>query len=242
MDNPDHKVSSVSAGSKLRVVRVWDAPTRLFHWLLVILVAVSLYTGNVGGLAEMDWHMLSGYAILTLVAFRVVWGLIGSHHSRFRTFVRGPMAIGRYLVSFIRGPYRPTVGHNPLGGWSVVAMLAALLVQAVTGLFANDDILTEGPLASSVSEATSNTLTAVHELNALVLYGLIAVHIAAIAIYLVVKKQNLIAAMISGRKLIPPNASDNDERAGTDGTFTSSLIALAVAAACGGAVWALVSL
>ncbi len=158
----------------VRQVRVWDPATRLFHWSLVGLIVVNLYTGNVGGLREMDLHMLSGYAILALVAFRVIWGLVGSRHSRFAAFVRGPRATVSYLRSFLRGPYRAAVGHNPLGGWSVIAMLTSLLVQAVTGLFANDDILTEGPLADSVSKATSNTLTGIHQLNAWVLYGLIA--------------------------------------------------------------------
>lgn len=220
-----------------RTVRVWDVPTRLFHWLLVALVAVSLYTGNVGGLAEMEWHMLSGYAILALVAFRLIWGLVGSHHARFASFVRGPGATLRYLASFVRGPYRASVGHNPLGGWSVLAMLAALAVQAGTGLYANDDILTEGPLAGTVGKATSDTLTAIHNLNALVLYALIAIHVAAIALYHIVKKQNLIAAMITGRKTLAPGAE-----AGRDEAFASPLVAGLVAIVCAGAVWALVTL
>lgn len=238
MQKAHHDDRRPGAGNgKMRHVRVWDPPTRLFHWLLVALVAVNLYTGNVGGLGEMEWHMLSGYAILALVAFRIVWGLVGSRHSRFTAFVRGPGATARYLVSFIRGPYRATVGHNPLGGWSVVAMLVALAVQAGTGLYANDDILTEGPLAGTVGKATSDTLTAIHNLNALVLYALIAIHIAAIALYHVVKKQNLVAAMITGRKPIPAGAE-----AGRDEPFASPLAAIAIAAVCAIGVWALVSL
>lgn len=226
-----------------RSVRVWDPATRLFHWALVILVAVNIYTGSVGGLWEMDLHMLSGQAILSLVLFRVVWGLVGSRHSRFADFVRGPAAVVGYLRRLRGGGDAPPVrGHNPLGGWSVMAMLASLLVQAGTGLYANDDIFTEGPLAKTVSKATSDTLTWVHNVNSKVLFVLIAVHLLAVFGYLIVKHDNLIRPMITGRKPLPPEAPP--KRAGeppaADPPFASPWRAAVILACAAALVWAVV--
>jgi len=130
-------------------IRVWDAPVRLFHWALAALAVFSFVSGKLGG-AWLDWHMRSGYAILTLLLFRLAWGVVGSHTARFASFVRGPASVRTYLRE--RGA-RGMPGHNPLGGWSVVAMLASLLVQAASGLFADDEIATRGPLAVKVSNA-----------------------------------------------------------------------------------------
>jgi cytochrome b len=129
----------------IRRVFVWDSPTRLFHWLLVISVIISFVTGNIGGNA-MQYHEWGGFAILALLLFRLVWGLVGSRKSRFVTFVYGPSAVISYARALHRRNSAHYLGHNPLGGWSIIALLFTLLVQAVTGLFANDDILTEGPL------------------------------------------------------------------------------------------------
>lgn len=180
-------------------VRVWDLPLRLFHWLLVILVSVSIYTGLSGGFKEMDYHMLSGYCILGLVIFRLAWGFFGSVHSRFSSFIK-PAEILPYLKSLIRGEHRPSIGHNPLGALSVLAMLLVLGIQATTGLFANDDIMLEGPLTHLVSDETSDELTGVHHLNAWLLFILIGLHILAIVFYEVVKKERLILPMITGKK------------------------------------------
>jgi cytochrome b len=128
----------------VRVV-VWDLPTRLFHWLLTIFVIISFVTGNIGGNA-MQYHEWSGFVILVLLVFRLVWGFLGGRQSRFSAFVRGPAAVLRYATALIKGNSPPVLGHNPLGGWSILAMMLALFVQVGTGLFANDDILTEGPL------------------------------------------------------------------------------------------------
>jgi cytochrome b len=217
-------------------IRVWDPATRLFHWSLVLLVATSVYTGNVGGLREMDLHKLAGYAILTLVLFRLVWGVVGSRHSRFADFVRGPRAVIGYARSLAGATPDRFVGHNPLGGWSVLAMLASLLLQAATGLFARDDILTQGPLAKYVSKETSRLLTAIHETNAVVLYVLIGVHLAAVLGYLLVKKENLIRPMLTGRK----PATTAADIAG-DAPFARSYAAVAILAAAAAAVWLLVS-
>jgi len=219
-----------------RSIRVWDPATRLFHWALVILVAVNIYTGSVGGLWEMDLHMLSGQAILSLVLFRVVWGLVGSRHSRFADFVRGPEAVLDYVRRLRRGNGAPVRGHNPLGGWSVMAMLASLLVQAGTGLYANDDIFTEGPLAKTVSKATSDTLTWIHHVNSKVLFVLIGVHLLAVFGYLIVKHDNLIRPMITGRKEVPPGTA----AAADDPPFASWWRAAVILACAAALVWAVV--
>lgn len=177
---------------------VWDISTRLFHWILVILISISMYTGFVGGFEEMDWHMYSGYAILALIVFRIGWGIFGSRNARFATFLKGPGSVVAYLREIMGSG--PGVGHSPLAGLAVVAILLAVLVQAVTGLFANDDIFIEGPLVDLVSEETSNRLTGIHEINRWIIIGLIGLHLSAIAFYELVKRDRLILPMITGYK------------------------------------------
>jgi cytochrome b len=190
-----------AASVRLHAVAVWDWPVRLVHWSLVILLVVSWITSEVGGNA-MTYHMWSGYTILTLVVFRIVWGFVGSTHARFTSFIKGPVDVLRYAGS-LRGARASTyLGHNPLGGWSVVLMLCSLVLQAVTGLFANDEIFTEGPLASRVSLETSTLLTTIHRYNFYALLALIALHLVAVLFYLLVKRQNLIGAMFTGRKYV----------------------------------------
>ena len=185
--------------SSPRKVLVWDLPTRLFHWLLVILVIISFVTAKIGGNA-MQYHEWSGFTILTLLLFRLVWGFVGSRESRFVTFVRGPAAVFRYAVRILRPDSRHYLGHNPLGGWSIIAMLSALMVQAGTGLFANDDIVTEGPLYKWVSKATSDWLTRVHKLNQEVIIALVAIHILAVLFYFFFKRENLLKPIVTGLK------------------------------------------
>ena len=188
-------------------VRIWDLPTRLFHWSLVVLVAFSVVTAQVGGL-WLDWHMRSGYAILTLVLFRLLWGVAGSRYARLAHFVRGPHVVLEYL----RGRYpEVTAGHNPLGALSIVAILLLLLLQAATGLFANDGNFTEGPLARLVSSATSEALSTVHRWGESAIYVLLGLHVGAVLFYLVVRRENLIGPMISGdRRGIDAPPADDD--------------------------------
>ena len=188
-----------SAGTKVRLIQVWDIPTRIFHWLLVGLVIVSFITGKIGGTA-MPYHEVSGFAVLSLVVFRLVWGIIGGQQSRFSAFVKGPATVLRYASTLPRKDSTPYIGHNPLGGWSIIAMLISLLIQTGTGLFANDDILTEGPLYDLVSKQTSDWLTGLHHLNQNVLLGLVVLHICAILFYLLAKRENLLIPMITGKK------------------------------------------
>jgi cytochrome b len=149
----------------------------------------------------MRYHEWSGFAILVLVVFRLMWGFIGGQQSRFSNFVKGPAAVTRYASSLLRKDSKPHIGHNPLGGWSILAMLITILIQVGTGLFANDDILTEGPLYALVSKQTSDWLTGVHHLNQKILLILVLIHIAAVIFYLIAKRENLIKPMITGNKI-----------------------------------------
>jgi cytochrome b len=187
-------------------MRVWDLPTRLFHWLLAVLILLLYATGEFGML-DMRWHFWLGYATLALILFRVLWGLFGSQTSRFADFIRGPIAVGRYVKTQISTNAHFSVGHNPLGGWSVLALLLSVLLQSVTGLFASDGIDTDGPLAGQVSGYTVKLMTRLHHWNQNVLLLLIALHIAAVLFYLLVKHDNLIVPMLTGRKQTTPTDS-----------------------------------
>ncbi len=200
-NNIEHNApqGSVNMESASRSVLVWDLPTRLFHWLLVVLVIISFVTGKIGGNA-MQYHECSGFTIAALLLFRLIWGFVGGRESRFGTFVRGPSAVVRYARTLLRSDSTPFLGHNPLGGWSIIAMLFALLVQAATGLFANDDIITEGPLFDWVSKATSDGLTRIHKLNQEVIIVLVCIHVLAVLFYLFYKRENLVKPMIFGVK------------------------------------------
>jgi cytochrome b len=195
-----------------KAVAVWDWPVRIVHWSLVVLITVSWITSEVGGNA-MTYHMWSGYTILTLLIFRIAWGWVGSRHARFGSFVRGPREVIRYAASLAGARSSSFLGHNPLGGWSVVLMLLSMTLQAATGLFANDEIFTEGPLASRVSADTSGFLTTIHRYNFYVLLALIALHVLAIVFYLLVKRENLVGAMFTGRKHVAHPAAQDEPMA-----------------------------
>ncbi|HPE01737.1 MAG TPA: cytochrome b/b6 domain-containing protein [Burkholderiaceae bacterium] len=178
-------------------MRVWDLPTRVFHWALMVLVVLSVVSAQIGGF-WMDWHMRSGYSILTLVIFRLLWGFAGSRYARLGHFVRGP----RVVLAYLRGRLSDAgAGHNPLGAVSVVAMLLLLLVQAATGLFTNDGSFTEGPLAPLVSSALGERLSTIHRWGESALWALVGLHVVAIVYYHVVRKQNLVAPMVTGDKV-----------------------------------------
>jgi cytochrome b len=193
------KSTKENMASAARSVLVWDLPTRLFHWLLVVLVIISFVSGNIGGNA-MRYHEWSGFTILALLLFRIFWGFVGSRESRFVTFIRSPSAVFRYATTLLRRDSTHFLGHNPLGGWSIIAMLFVLLVQAVTGLFANDDIITEGPLFDWVSKATSDGLTRIHKLNQEAIIVLVCIHVLAILFHLFYKRENLVKPMLTGVK------------------------------------------
>ena len=185
----------------MRAQRVWDLPTRLFHWALVALIALQFATGEFGWLS-MEWHYRFGYATLALLLFRIVWGFAGSQTSRFAAFVRGPRAVMRYLRAALSTNPQSGIGHNPLGGWSVLAMLLVLLVQTLSGLAASDGIDNDGPFVERVSPAMVRLATRLHSLGENVLLALIGLHIAAVLLYWVVKHDNLVLPMITGEKRV----------------------------------------
>lgn len=172
---------------------VWDLPTRLFHWLLVLLFGFSWWSAEN---RELEWHALSGLALLGLLVFRLIWGFIGGSTARFATFVRGPGAALRYL----RGDGQSPVGHNPLGAYSVIAMLLLLAVQIATGLFSTDvDGLDSGPLNFLVTFEQGRAAAEVHEGIFNLLLALVGLHILAVLFYRMVRKRNLVRPMITGR-------------------------------------------
>ncbi len=183
--------------------RVWDLPTRLFHWVLVALIVLQFASGEFE-LFPMRWHYRLGYTTLVLVVFRILWGFFGSQTSRFSNFVRGPVSVWRYLRALLSGKPAQSIGHNPLGGWSTVLMLACLLVQVVSGLFSSDDIMIDGPLVGLVTHDTVETMTWLHHLNENILLVLISIHVIAAFGYLLIRHDNLITPMITGYKRATP--------------------------------------
>ena len=179
-----------------RPQQVWDWPIRMFHWILVLSVITLFVTGKIGG-NWLEWHRRAGFLVLGLVMFRVIWGFVGGYHARFANFVRGPKAIMAYL----RGTQKEGAGHNPLGALSVLAMLAVIGFQAGSGLFANDDVMLEGPYAAMVGKDLSDWLTKLHKINSFVILGLVALHVAAIAYYFFRKHNNLVWPMVIGNKV-----------------------------------------
>lgn len=178
--------------------RVWDLPTRLVHWGWVGLFAFSWWSAETH---RMEWHRWSGYAVLTLLLFRLYWGFAGGSTARFADFVRGPRAFLAYLKTLHQRPGLVSAGHNPMGGWSVLLLLALLLLQTGSGLFAVDtDGIESGPLARYVSFGTGRDLAGLHELSFDLLLAAVGLHLAAIAFYGLYKRENLVAAMLSGRK------------------------------------------
>lgn len=222
--------------------RIWGLPIRVFHILLIILLSISWYTaknmhvftfGPQSGPSQFDLHRWSGYAVLTLVLARIIWGLFGSTTARFAHFLKGPKGIAAYASKLFGDAYSPSVGHNPIGGWSVVLMLALLLGQTITGLLSSEDTFgLEGPLDHLVSTPTSYWLAGIHETIFDTLLVVLGLHIGAAFFYLLVKKDNLIVPMITGRKTI-----DGAE----DLVFRPVWVALLIAFVAGGLVWAAIS-
>jgi cytochrome b len=186
-------------------MRVWDLPTRLFHWIVVLLVALSYASIKIAGVSYgwMTVHLISGFSMLTLLLFRLVWGVIGSDTARFGRFLVSPLAGLRHLARFGGRTPDDQVGHNEAGGWMVVVMLLLLAAQVGTGLFSNDDGATEGPLAKYVSKSVSDRLSGVHGLLFNILLAAIALHVVAIVAYAVVKRHDLVRPMVTGKKRLP---------------------------------------
>jgi len=198
--------AELEASPTLRV-RVWDLPTRLFHWLLALAVVGQLATGLSGA---MEWHFRIGYLVLALLLFRLVWGFAGGHWSRFAAFVYSPGS----LLAYLRGEAHPLhlVGHTPLGALSVFALLALLALQVASGLVADDEISASGPLTRFVSNATVSLASAWHVFAKWLVLALIVLHVLAVLFYAAVRRQHLVGPMISGDKLLTlqaPASRDN---------------------------------
>ena len=208
-------------------VRVWDLPTRIFHWLLALCVFGSLGSAWVGGNA-MAWHLRSGYAVFTLLLFRLLWGLFGGRWSRFSSFLYAPATSLRYLRGESRADEHHQVGHSPLGALSVFALLAILSAQVGTGLFADDEIATTGPLARFVADATSARLTHWHtRYGQWTIVALVLLHIGAVWFYVRRRRQDLLLPMLTGDKRLSAAVPASGD---TSATRMLALASFAVAA------------
>jgi cytochrome b len=213
-------------------VRVWDLPTRVFHWLLALLVVASIASAKIGGNA-MQWHVYSGLMIMVLLLFRFAWGFVGGRWSRFKSFIYAP----RDVLAYLRGDPGPggrfEVGHSPLGALSVFALLALLIAQVATGLVADDEIATTGPLNRFVAAATAQLATGWHKvIGQYLIFLLVATHVGAVVYYLRVKRRNLVAPMWHGDKMLAP-----DTPASADSARQRALALLLVAAGAVLAGW-----
>ena len=215
-------------------IRVWDLPTRIFHWTLALSVIGSVISAKVGGNA-MVWHFRLGTLVMALLAFRVLWGVVGGRWSRFASFIYAPGTVLRYLRGQERHDEHLDVGHNPLGSFSVFALLGLLAVQVATGLVADDEIANVGPLNRFVGTSIVGRATSWHkEFGQWFLIALVLLHVAAIVFYLVKKQHNLVRPMLSGDKPLPAGTP-----ASADGR-AQRLLALVLFAVCGAAaVWIL---
>ncbi len=210
-------------------VRIWDLPTRVFHWALFVCVAGLIITGNVGGY-WMSWHFRLGYCVMTLLMFRIVWGFVGGKWSRFASFIYSPKS----LFDYLSGKAKPehSAGHSPLGALSVFGLLAFLALQVGTGLISDDEITNAGPLTRFVKNATVSLATWWHkEVGNKVIVAMVVLHIVAILIYLFKQKQNLIRPMIGGDKQMAQAVESSKDNLG------SRLAALVVLAVCGAFVY-----
>lgn len=221
------------SGADSRIL-VWDLPTRLFHWLLVGALAGSWLTHEMG-LEWTELHMWSGYAALGLVIFRVMWGFVGPAHARFTSFLASPSRTRNYARHWLAGDPPRYTGHNPLGGWAIVVMLALVLVQAVSGLFNSDDIMYAGPWQGSVSKETAELMSEIHAVNFNILLLFVALHLAAIGSYWVRWRVDLLRPMFNGRK--PPHMADPDHAI----TGQRLLVGVIVAGLAATIVWTIVA-
>lgn len=215
----------MTKGSAQEIVLVWDLPVRMVHWGMVLLIPFMWWSARDG---QMELHRQAGLILLGLVIFRLVWGMVGSSTARFKSFVRGPLVIAAYLRTLMHGQPVSSVGHNPAGALSAIALLSLVLVQASLGLIAQDsDAIVSGPLNHLVSWDTATAATSAHEIVFYSLVCLIALHIAAVGWYRYSKSINLVRPMISGRMTAPDQVATQPHIASMWRAF---LVGLAVAA------------
>ena len=210
-------------------IRIWDLPTRIFHWALAASVVGLVITAKVGGNA-MEWHLRLGHCVLALLVFRLVWGVIGGRWSRFTSFLYSPARVLRYLRGNAHGD--DSIGHSPLGALSVFALLVVLMAQVGTGLFSDDEIAFAGPLTRFVSGTVVGKATGYHkEIGQYLVLGLVALHLLAIIFYVLVRRQRLLRPMLHGDKLLPAPATPSRD------DFGSRAVALVVLALSAALAW-----
>lgn len=210
-------------------VRIWDLPTRIFHWALAACVLALVVTAKVGGNA-MEWHFRLGYTVLALLLFRIVWGFLGGQWSRFASFLYSPAR----LVRYVRGQAHAEdgAGHSPLGALSVFALLAVLIAQVGTGLLSDDEIAFAGPLTRFVSNAVVGQATGYHkEIGQYLVLGLVALHVLAVAFYVLARRQRLVGPMLHGDKVLAAQVTPSRD------DMASRAVALAVFALCAALAW-----
>jgi cytochrome b len=215
------------ANRRQRKILVWDAPTRLFHWLAAALVAAAYGTQR---LNWMDWHAWVGDVLLALVLFRLLWGFFGSETARFSHFLASPRAAGHHLIRMFQGEPDRQVGHNPAGGWMVILLLALLLGETLTGLYVGNDVADEGPLTELVPARIANLITTLHAIFWQALLLAVTLHVLAIVVYGTVKRHNLLLPMITGRKALAPSVSQPFIAGSSRGLVLLGCSALAAAA------------
>jgi cytochrome b len=199
LSNKNPATTNPKSPVKTTTLKVWDLPVRIFHWSLVVLF-IAAYATNSLGSDYFKYHLWTGYTIIVLVSFRILWGVVGTHYARFINFVRNPIVTAKYAISFFKKTDARYAGHNPLGAVMVVALLFTILIQGLTGLFTNDEILNLGPLYTYVSDELSLKLTSVHRHLFYWILGAIVMHIIAVLFHLTFKRENIIAAMLTGKK------------------------------------------
>jgi cytochrome b len=216
-------------------VLIWDVPTRLFHWTLVLLVALAWVTGEAEG-SLFVVHKLAGYGVAVLLVFRVIWGFAGSRHSRFSDFVRPWREVFAHVKGMLSLRPARTLGHNPLGGWMALLLLLVLAAQVGTGLFASDDGL-GGPLAGTVAAGTAHAIAELHEGLSGALLGLIGLHVVGVLVESLLTRDNLVRAMITGRKAVTPGEAE----AGASAAVAPGWLAALVLATASGIIWMVVA-
>jgi len=195
----------------LSKIRVWDIPTRIFHWSLASLFLFLILSVKVFD-NMMEWHMRAGYAVLALILFRILWGLFGSHFSRFTQFLRSPVTALRYLGGIVSGKAEHTLGHNPAGGWMVIFLLLGMGLQGLTGLFISDEIFWDAPFYGALSDDLTSIAGQIHHTLQNVLIGFVCVHIAAVLWHRFRYQDPLIGAMIHGNKPSGQASSESEHR------------------------------
>jgi cytochrome b len=194
--------TELKAASSSKTIKIWDVPVRIFHWSLVLLFIAAYVTNNLGS-DYFTYHVWSGYALIVLVSFRIVWGLVGTYHARFNHFVKNPIATALYALSVFKKKDKHYLGHNPLGAVMVVMLLITILIQGITGLFANDEIFNLGPLYAYINDDLSLQLTSLHRQLFYWILGAVTLHILAVIVHVIVKRDNIIKSMFTGKKNVP---------------------------------------